>query len=127
MRPVFQPVAYRASAVKTIGNVLPDWTGGITNTFAYKGFDLSALIDIREGGEFFSTTHMWGTYSGILKTAANNIRDEGIVLAGNVYSAIDDDGTAQRQGLIRLQFPLCVGLLTTIPDLTHKMFLMPAM
>lgn len=96
---------YRASAIKTIGNILPDWTGGITNTFRFKGIELSALIDIRHGGEFFSTTHMWGTYSGILeKTAANNIREEGIVLDGAVVQlvngtpVVNEDGTVQTSG-----------------------------
>lgn len=97
---------YRASPVKTIGNILPDWTGGITNTFMYKGIDFSFLIDIRQGGEFFSTTHMWGVYSGILeKTAANNIREEGLVLEGNTVvlgdngqPVMNDDGTVQTSG-----------------------------
>ncbi|MBD0257520.1 MAG: SusC/RagA family TonB-linked outer membrane protein [Cytophagales bacterium] len=97
---------YVASDVKTIGNILPDWTGGISNTFRFKGFDLSALLDFRKGGDFFSTTYMWGTYSGILEhTAANNIRENGVVLDGMV-AAVDEnddiiyneDGTAQTDG-----------------------------
>jgi outer membrane receptor protein involved in Fe transport len=94
---------YVASSVKTIGNILPDWTGGISNTFRFKGFDLSALLDFRKGGDFFSTTYMWGTYSGILEhTAANGIRENGVVLDGMVAATDEDgnilyneDGTAQ--------------------------------
>jgi TonB-linked SusC/RagA family outer membrane protein len=97
---------YRASDVKTIGNILPDWTGGITNTLTYKGIDFSFLIDVRQGGEFFSTTHMWGTYSGILeRSAANNIREEGIVIDAstvlldeNAQPVFNDDGTVQVTG-----------------------------
>jgi TonB-linked SusC/RagA family outer membrane protein len=97
---------YLASGVKTIGNILPDWIGGISNTFSFKGFDLSALIDFRKGGDFFSTTYMWGTYSGILEhTAANGIRENGIVLDGMVAATDEDgnilyneDGTAQTDG-----------------------------
>ncbi len=97
---------YRTSAVKTIGNVLPDWTGGVTNTFRFKGIDFSFLIDVRQGGQFFSTTHMWGSYSGILeKTAANGIRENGIVLDGYVVKLGQDgqplyneDGTVQTTG-----------------------------
>ena len=37
-----------------IGNTNPDWTAGITNTFKYKGFNLSFLIDIRKGGDVYS-------------------------------------------------------------------------
>lgn len=39
---------------KIIGDPNPDWFGGITNTFTYKGFSLSALIDIRKGGDIIS-------------------------------------------------------------------------
>ena len=38
----------------TLGNALPNWLGGLTNNFIYKGFRLSALIDISQGGKIFS-------------------------------------------------------------------------
>jgi TonB-linked SusC/RagA family outer membrane protein len=39
-----------------MGNYNPNWIGGINNSFSYKGFDLSFMIDIREGGDVFSFT-----------------------------------------------------------------------
>lgn len=42
---------------KTLGVASPDWSGGISNTFTYKGFTLSTLIDIRSGGEIYSQTN----------------------------------------------------------------------
>ncbi len=39
-----------------IGNPAPDFTLGWTNTFSWKGFNLSALIDYRQGGKIFSST-----------------------------------------------------------------------
>jgi len=39
-----------------LGNIYADWTGGINNTFRYKGLSLSALLDFRQGGVFFSGT-----------------------------------------------------------------------
>ncbi len=41
--------------LKVVGNALPDWFGGITNTFNYKGISLSFLIEIRQGGDAFDT------------------------------------------------------------------------
>ncbi len=41
---------------KKIGNIFPDYTMGISNSFSYKGFSLSGLIDIRKGGVIFSGT-----------------------------------------------------------------------
>ncbi len=66
-----------------LGSVYPDFTGGWTNTFKYKNFDLSVLVDFSKGGHYFSTSYMWGMYSGMLEeSAANNIRENGIVLDG---------------------------------------------
>ncbi len=42
------------SNYQLIGNFNPDWTGGIANTFSYKGFSFYSLIDVRKGGEFYS-------------------------------------------------------------------------
>lgn len=39
-----------------IGNPIPDFTLGVTNTITWKGFTLSALIDWRQGGDFYSIT-----------------------------------------------------------------------
>lgn len=39
-----------------IGNPNPDFTLGITNTFTFKGFTLRALIDWKQGGDFYSFT-----------------------------------------------------------------------
>lgn len=109
---------YIASDVKVIGNVLPDWTAGITNTFKFKGFDLSFLIDISQGGEYFSTTYMWGTYSGILSHTAtptsngNTIREDGLVIDAmtaaydaNGYVIYNEDGTAQVTGKNDVNIP----------------------
>jgi len=51
---------------EVLGNVLPDWTGGIRNTFTYGNISLSALIDASWGGDIFSVTNMFGWYAGIL-------------------------------------------------------------
>ena len=40
-----------------LGVANPDWTGGISNDFFYKGFSLSTLIDIRSGGDIYSQTN----------------------------------------------------------------------
>jgi len=42
------------SGVQKIGNPNPKWLMGITNTFTYKGFSLSVLLDIRHGGDQYS-------------------------------------------------------------------------
>ncbi|UYZ63267.1 SusC/RagA family TonB-linked outer membrane protein [Hymenobacter weizhouensis] len=39
---------------KIVGDPNPDWTGGITNTFTWKGLSLNTLLDIRYGGDIIS-------------------------------------------------------------------------
>lgn len=93
----------RTSAVQSLGSVLPDWNAGITNTFKYKGLDMGVLVDIQQGGKLFSTTYMWGIYSGmfdetaILNANGVNVReavaDGGGVLIDGVYGTLNADGT----------------------------------
>lgn len=40
-----------------LGNAQPDWIGGFSNTFKYKGITLYALVDIRQGGVTFSQSN----------------------------------------------------------------------
>lgn len=48
-----------------IGNNLPDFTGGFTNNFAYKGFNLSAQLAFSKGAQLFSFyKRMSGIYHG---------------------------------------------------------------
>lgn len=76
-------VYMRTSQLVPLGSILPDFTFGIQNSFRYKNFNLGFLVSGRVGGKFFSQTYKVGMYSGILdKTAANNVRETGVVLDG---------------------------------------------
>ncbi|WP_188933054.1 SusC/RagA family TonB-linked outer membrane protein [Dyadobacter endophyticus] len=84
-----QGVYLRSDDQKVLGSVLPSFTGGLTNAFRYKGFNLSALIDFQKGGSFFSTTQMFGRETGILEeTATGSIREDGLIAEG-----VKEDGT----------------------------------
>jgi TonB-linked SusC/RagA family outer membrane protein len=47
-----------------IGNGVPDFTGGVNNTFSYKGITLDFLVDFKSGGDIFSGSNnrlaQWG-------------------------------------------------------------------
>jgi len=80
---------YKASELKSLGSILPDYNMGFRNTLRYKTLSLSFLIDIQQGGKYFSTTNMWGMYSGMSEESAlGGNREAGIVLAG-----VKEDGT----------------------------------
>lgn len=53
-----------------IGNVYPDWTGGLRNQFRYKNFDLSFLIDWQKGGDVFSLDLWYGIGTGLYAETA---------------------------------------------------------
>ncbi len=91
---------YLQSSIKSLGSVLPDWNMGISNDFTLFGFSIGTLIDIQHGGKFFSTTKMWGTYTGILAASVDgdnsivsngDIRENGVVIDAMV-AAVDGDG-----------------------------------
>jgi TonB-linked SusC/RagA family outer membrane protein len=60
-------------ADQNFGTALPDYTGGLQNTFSYKNFMLSINIDFSYGGKFSSLSQVWGDYSGLTaRTATTN-------------------------------------------------------
>ena len=56
----------------TIGNINPDWIGGVNNKVTYKGFSASFLIDVREGGSVFSTDMYYALAGGLYEETAGN-------------------------------------------------------
>lgn len=73
---------------RVLGNIQPKWTGGWLNSFGFKGFSVSALIDVKMGGDLYDegtgTARWTGQYA---ETAIG--REEGIIGKGvvNVGSA----------------------------------------
>jgi len=80
-----------------LGNVVPDWTGGIRNTFRWKTWSLSFLFDGRKGGDVYSVTDWFGGYAGVTEeTAEGNIRENGLIVGQDVLSdpgAVYEDGS----------------------------------
>jgi len=78
-----------------LGKVYPDFTGGWTNTFHYKNFDLSVLFDFSKGGHYFSTSYMWGMYCGMLEETAA-INENGV----NIRESIANGGGVLLKGVL---------------------------
>ncbi len=47
-----------------IGNITPDWSGGITNNLRFKGLSLTFTIGFQRGGDIFSKTNKYGMDMG---------------------------------------------------------------
>lgn len=67
-----------------IGNFNPDWLGGILNDFQYKNWNLSFLIDIRQGGTVGSFTNAILASDGALTKTLDG-RDGSLVFGTNVF------------------------------------------
>ena len=65
------PVLAPVSSQKLLGNSQPDWVGGLTNTFTYKNFTLSTLVDARWGFEKFNRLENFFVAFGIADYTAN--------------------------------------------------------
>lgn len=77
------------NVAKNFGSVTPDWVGGINNSFTYKNFNFSFLIDAKWGGKFFSCT-AWHSYptGTFTVTTANHVRENGLIV-----DAVKQDGS----------------------------------
>jgi TonB-linked SusC/RagA family outer membrane protein len=77
-----------------LGNVLPDFTGGLSNNFSYKNFNLGFDVDFQSGGKVFSVTRMFNNYSGLgIETVGNNN------LGNPVRDAVADGGGVLIEGV----------------------------
>ncbi len=56
---------------KIIGNVQPDWLGGITNTFRYKSLSFNFFFDMRKGGQILNSDDRYGYFYGTPKVTEN--------------------------------------------------------
>jgi len=88
-------VRYRKTGTpEVIGNIQPDWKGGVQNSLNFKGIDLGFLIDFQKGGDFFSLDSWYGTATGIYENSAGTNSQGGEVRAlpedgGGIF--LDDD------------------------------------
>ena len=88
-----------------IGNIQPDWTGGVSNTFTYKNLSFNFLIDVQKGGDIYSLDTWYGFATGIYDQSVGNndlgnpkrntLANGGGVILDGVQGDIDfnDDGT----------------------------------
>ncbi|MGN6615889.1 MAG: SusC/RagA family TonB-linked outer membrane protein [Ilyomonas sp.] len=87
-----------ASANEIIGNITPDWTGGINNRFSYGDLSLSFLIDFKHGGDVYSVDQWYGQGTGLTANTAglndlgNPKRDDPANGGGVLFPGVTEDG-----------------------------------
>jgi hypothetical protein len=91
-----------------IGNPNPDFMLGIVNSFTWKNFNLSAVLDWRQGGDLYSETVNSYLGRGVLASQGEN-RELGAVIPGvygdpeTLMPILDENGnTIQNQTMVEL-------------------------
>ena len=81
-----------------IGDINPDWKGGVSNMLRYKNLSMSFLIDIQKGGDFFSLDTWYGFATGVyditagLNELGNPKRDAVADGGGILLEGVNPDG-----------------------------------
>ena len=82
-----------------MGNIQPDWIGGVYNKVTYKDLSLSFLINVREGGSIFSLDQAYGQETGLypetagLNDLGNPVRSPLSQGGGIILPGVKEDGT----------------------------------
>jgi TonB-linked SusC/RagA family outer membrane protein len=82
-----------------LGDVNPDWVGGINNAFSYKNWTFSFLIDMQQGGSIFSLDQWYGMATGLYEET-DFINDLGNPVRSPVVQNEDGSYAANSGGLI---------------------------
>ncbi len=97
-----------SSATNDLGNINPDWIGGIGSNLQYKDFQFGFLIDFKQGGKIYSADLQQGAAEGTYKLLytsiappfsttglndlGNPIRDKIQDGGGIIVAGVDKDG-----------------------------------
>lgn len=93
-----------------IGNALPKWYGGITNTFNFYGVDFSLMFQFNYGNDVYNATRLFSTQSRLGRknmlaevadrwsptNASNNVPKYDGYITNDVYSRFVEDGSFLR-------------------------------
>lgn len=73
----------RTDKLIPLGNILPDWIGGLNTNFRYKNVTAGVLFDVKMGGDIQSATVNWLRRDGLVnETNVTEMRENGVVIDG---------------------------------------------
>jgi TonB-linked SusC/RagA family outer membrane protein len=99
---------YKVTSTTTniLGNVNPDWIGGIYNTFKYKSLSFGFLVDVRKGGNVWSLDQFYAQGTGVYQSSVglndlgkpvrNTLADGG----GVIFDGVTADGKANTKRVV---------------------------
>ncbi|WGQ10186.1 SusC/RagA family TonB-linked outer membrane protein [Pedobacter gandavensis] len=69
-----------------IGNTVPKWNAGLTTTLNYKGISLSAVLDMKKGGDVYNLDNFYLNFYGVTKVTEDRT-------ATKVFDGVTEDGS----------------------------------
>lgn len=96
--------SYAIETGKELGNILPDWTGGVNLGVNYQNFAIGAFVEFQKGGLYYSVNQMFGNSTGLTKeTVGNNVlgnpvRDPVRDANGNIVTFIPLNNAGSNSG-----------------------------
>ena len=79
---------------KPIGNIQPNLLMSVSPSFTYKGITLSAMFDMKFGGDIISISEMNATGSGMAKRTMNRGESDNFMM---IFPGVYEDGTPNTQ------------------------------
>lgn len=103
-----------------IGNAIPKWFGGITNTFNYRGIDLGVMLQFNYGNDVYNATRLYATMTQNERSnqlaevadrwtptnASNRVPSATGYVKNEMYSRYVEDGSFLRLKNITLGYTL---------------------
>jgi TonB-linked SusC/RagA family outer membrane protein len=78
---------------QVIGSGVPDFTGGVNNSFSWKNLNMSFLIDFKSGGDIYSGTNVRMTQAGFTKQSLQGREGEApLTVEGVIQDGTDANG-----------------------------------
>jgi TonB-linked SusC/RagA family outer membrane protein len=98
---------YNVGKTEVIGNITPDWIGGISNTISYKNISFSFAIGMQQGGDILSWTNKYLIDQGQTKETLegreswyNGTEEQRIAgTVGYVADGVTDKGDVNTKGI----------------------------
>ncbi|MCO6462401.1 MAG: SusC/RagA family TonB-linked outer membrane protein [Saprospiraceae bacterium] len=90
---------YMSKSAQVIGNITPDWFGGVGSTLSWKNLSLNFLISAKFGGDLYSLDQAYGQYTGMYPETAgtndlgNPVRNPLDQGGGLILDGVKEDGS----------------------------------
>ncbi|WP_231458719.1 MULTISPECIES: SusC/RagA family TonB-linked outer membrane protein [unclassified Pedobacter] len=88
----------KGSNFTPIGDRAPDISVGLTNSFTYKNFNVSFLLDMRKGGDIYNATELYLYARGMSKLSED--REVPRVIAGVLKDGLENSGNPTKNNIL---------------------------